>query len=243
MTLQKFATEAKLATLQEVSKACHLAFYHMKKEGQTEFTASDCSGWLDSLHLPKPNVSRLTDNLKKSRDTINGGKAGTFRLHATYIAKMEAAWPQLSEKSQEVLDHGTVLPPTLYQNTRGFIESISKQINRSYEENIFDGCAVLMRRLEEMLLILSYEKLGITAAIKDANGSYLMLEGIVKNAENNPTLSLSRNSKRDIEVFRDLGNFSAHKVFYNAKREYIKEKIDDFRALVEELLHKSGLRT
>jgi hypothetical protein len=243
VTLQKFATEAKLATLQEVPKACHLAFYHLTKAGKVEFTAADCAKWLDGLHLPKPNTSRLTDNLKKSKDTVKGTKAGYFRLHATYIARMEAAWPHLSEKSQEVLDHGTVLPQALYQNTRGFIESIAKQINRSYEENIFDGCAVLMRRLEEMLLILSYEKLGIANSIKDAKNNYVMLEAIVKNAEGNATLNLSRNSKRDIEVFRDLGNFSAHKVFYNAKREYIKEKIDDFRALVEELLHKSGLRT
>lgn len=34
-------------------------------------------------------------------------------------------------------------------------------------ENIFDGCAVLMRRLEEVLLILSYAHLKIEAASKD----------------------------------------------------------------------------
>jgi hypothetical protein len=242
VTLAQFVAECKLATLGELPKVCLLAFYYYKKEAVVEFSASDCAKWLDALHLPKPNASRLSDNLKKCRDTVNGGKRGMFRLHHSYIAKMETAWPQLSEKSQEVLDHGTVLPPTLYQGTRGFIESVAKQINRSYEENIFDGCAVLMRRLEEMLLILSYDHLGIAAAIKDANNKYVMLEAIVKNAQGNATLNLSRNSRSDVEVFRDLGNFSAHKVFYIAKREYIKEKIDDYRALVDELLHKAALR-
>jgi hypothetical protein len=107
----------------------------------------------------------------------------------------------------------------------------------------FDGCAVLMRRLEEVLLIMSYDHLGISASIKDGNGNYFLLERIVADASNNPTLSLSRNSKKSIEVFRELGNYSAHKTTYTCKREYIKEKIDEYRALVDELLHKSGLRT
>jgi hypothetical protein len=98
-----------------------------------------------------------------------------------------------------------------------------------------------MRRLEEVLLILSYEHLGIEAAIKDSAGNYFLLEGIVKNAEGNAKLGLSRNAKPTIEAVRKLGNYSAHKVTYTCKREYIREQITDFRALVDELLHKSGI--
>ena len=47
-----------------------------------------------------------------------------------------------------------------------------------------------MRRLKEVLLIMSYEQLGIAASVKDANGNYLLLEGIVKNAESNRALNL-----------------------------------------------------
>jgi len=38
-------------------------------------------------------------------------------------------------------------------------------------------------------------------------------------------------------------HYSAHKITYTCKREYIKEKIDEYRALIDELLHKAGLRT
>lgn len=98
-----------------------------------------------------------------------------------------------------------------------------------------------MRRLEEVLLILSYEHLGIEAAIKDKDGNYFMLEAIVKNAGGNGKLGLSRNAKPTIEAIRKLGNYSAHKVTYTCKREYIRENITDFRALVDELLHKAGI--
>jgi hypothetical protein len=174
---------------------------------------------------------------------VKGTKTGLFRLHHSYVKKLDAVYPQLTEKSQEIVESGTVLPEVLYGNTRGYLETLSKQINASYEHNIYVGCAVLMRRLEEILLIHAYENHGIAAAIKDGNGNYLLLEGIVKDAVGNATLNLSRNSKTTIEDIRKLGNFSAHKITYTCKREYINEKILEFRALIDELLHKSGIRT
>jgi hypothetical protein len=54
-------------------------------------------------------------------------------------------------------------------------------------------------------------------------------------------LNLSRNSKKSIETIRELGNFSAHKISYTCRREYIEQKVSEYRALVEELLHKSGI--
>jgi hypothetical protein len=99
-----------------------------------------------------------------------------------------------------------------------------------------------MRRLEEILLIMSYEHHKIESTIKDGNGNYVLLERIVADAASNKTLNLGRNTKRDIEVFRELGNYSAHKIHYTCKREYIQEKIDKYRAMIDELLHKAGIR-
>jgi hypothetical protein len=244
VTLAKFLAEAEFAKHGEVNRVCLLAFYHLKKNQVAEFTASDYASWIDGHPYAKPNITRLTANLRSSRDTLAGSKKGSFRLHHKVIGELDAKFPALSEKSEEITDDGTILPPILYEKTLGFVQSLAKQINGSYENNIFDGCAVLMRRLEEVLLIMSYEKLGIAAEIKDPNsGSYYMLERIVGNAAVNGTLNLSRNSKQSIETFRNLGNYSAHKITYICRKQYIKEKIDEYRALIDELLHKSGLRT
>jgi hypothetical protein len=100
-----------------------------------------------------------------------------------------------------------------------------------------------MRRLVEVLLILSYERLGIDREIRHPSGDYMMLDGIISNARDNRTLALSRNSKASVDVFRTLGNFSAHKIYYTARRSDIRTHIVELRALVEELLYKSGIRT
>ena len=68
-----------------------------------------------------------------------------------------------------------------------------------------------------------------------------MLDGIIKNAKNNTTLALSRNSKGCLDIFRELGNFSAHKIEYTCRREYISPHVQNYRALIGELLYKSGI--
>lgn len=242
MTLERFRDEANLASLNEVGKVCHLAFYHLKKHKVDEFTAGDAAAWLTELRYSKPNVSRLHDNLRATRDTVRGNKSNSFRLHGDFVTKLEGKFPQLAEKSQDIIDSGSILPEVEYQKTRGYIESLAKQINAAYEHNLFDACAVLMRRLLEVLLILSYRHLKIESAIQDGNGNYHMLDGIIGDAKTNSTLALSRNSKACLETFRQLGNFSAHKIEYTCRREYITPHIQEYRALFSELLHKSGIR-
>jgi hypothetical protein len=241
MTLDQFAKAADLASQSEVDRVCFLAYFYLKTKSVGRFNTTQAAQWLTSLRFAAPNQTRLTTRLRESNKTVRAD--GGFSLSNRFVTDMDGQFPQLSEKSQEIIDDGTILPPVDYEKTHGYIEKIAKQINGSYEHNLFDGCAVLMRRLVEILLILSYRKLNIESAIKDAANNYLMLERIIADAKNNTTLDLSRNSKGSLEVFRILGNFSAHKVEYTCHREYIQPHIPDYRALIVELLHKAGLRT
>lgn len=242
MSLPVFVSESGLLEKTETEKVRLLAFYHYKVINQAEFTTKDISEWFETLNLAKPNLSRLKQNLTKSPCFIRGSKFEAFRLHAREITKLDSSYPNIVH-SEEIASQDTVLPQSLYQVNKSYIESLSKQINASYEHNISDGCAVLMRRLVEILLIHAYEHLKIADKIKGSDGNYFLLEKIVQDAQSNSTLSLSRNTKICIEKFRTLGNFSAHKIYYNCKPSYIEEVILDYRATVEELLYKSGLKT
>jgi hypothetical protein len=240
MTLDQFVIACDLTNLIETDRACHLAYFYLKTKGVEEFSASDAATWLVAYGFPAPNRTRLDTKLKETRNTIRG-KSG-HKLSLAFVRELDRKYPALSQKSQEIVDDGTILPEIDYEKTRGYIESLAKQINASYEHNLFDGCAVLMRRLVEVLLILSYRHFNIESAIQGADSNFLMLEGIVANAKTNTTLGLGRNSKASLDIFRQLGNFSAHKVEYTCRREYIQPHIQEYRALVVELLHKAGLR-
>jgi hypothetical protein len=240
VTLDQFKKAAALIGLSEVDRACYLAFFYLKTKDTREFNGADARKWLVDAGGASPNQSRLESNLRASRNTVKGQRG--WRLKEDFIQQLDVKFPAFEEKSQEVADHGTILPEIDFQNTRGYIESLAKQVNASYENNIFDGCAVIMRRSLEVLIILSYRHLKIESVIQDNGGDFLMLEGIINNAKTNGVLSLSRNSKGSLDTFRKLGNFSAHKIEYTCKREYITPHIQEYRALFGELLHKAGIR-
>lgn len=147
------------------------------------------------------------------------------------------------EDSTSIKQEGTILPTVLFDSLSPNLQSLCEQVNASYENNLFDCAAVMMRRLLEGLLVLSYQNLGIEAEITDKSGTrHVTLDKIIKNAEQNSTLALSGNTKNELALFKDLGNYSAHKIWYNCTQQDISPHILKYRAIVEELMYKAGLK-
>ncbi|MBR4583571.1 MAG: hypothetical protein IKO34_07150, partial [Bacteroidales bacterium] len=92
-------------------------------------------------------------------------------------------------------------------------------------------------------LVLSYQKAGIESEIIDPKGNFhISLDRMIKNATQNITLALSANTKKDMPLFKDLGNYSAHKIWYNCTQQDIKPHILKYRVVIEELLYKAGMK-
>lgn len=242
MNIEEYSFATGLINADELEKVKFLAFYFHKTEGKMEFSSPDVAAWFSARHFSQPNMSRLTRKIRESSSFIKGSANGFYRLHAIELDDLQSQFPGLSSGSEEVVSDDTILPKPIYENTRGFVESLAKQINASFEYNIFDGSAVLMRRLLEILLILSYEHLNIEAEIQDNDGNYVPLERIITNAKSNKSLRLSRDTKKVLEEFRKLGNFSAHKIYYNCRRRDLVDVLRPYRAAVEELMYKCGIR-
>lgn len=138
--------------------------------------------------------------------------------------------------------HETILPLALFDDLQQNFQSICKQINASYEHNLYDCTAVMMRRLLEGLLIMVYQNNGKESEIKSKNGRHLTLDKIIKNAENNSELSLSNSTRNSMSKFKNLGNYSAHKIWFNTTKKDIEPLIFDYRVVIEELIYKSGLK-
>ena len=129
----------------------------------------------------------------------------------------------------------------MVSGTRGYLEKIVFQINGCYEQGWFDGCAVMMRRLLEVLIIECFEKNNIASKIKDGAGNYFLLGELVNATLNEPAWNLGRETKRALPILKDSGNRSAHGRRYTAHREDIDKLNPDFRIACQELLYLSGL--
>lgn len=135
-----------------------------------------------------------------------------------------------------------VLPHSMFSSTRGYIEKVVYQINRSYATTCYDACAVMMRRLLEILIIEVFEHQGIEQKIKGGSGDFLHLGDMIPAVLAETRLNLGRNTKTALPRLKDIGDKSAHGRRYNAKRVYIDELIIDLRTVAEELLYLAVLK-
>ncbi len=117
------------------------------------------------------------------------------------------------------------------------------QINGCYEKGWYDGCAVMMRRLMETLIIECFEEHRIADKIKNpSSGDFLYLVDLIDKLLQEPAWNIGRNSKKALPKFKSLGDQSAHSRRFNAHREDIEKIADDFRTVCQELIYLAGLK-
>lgn len=196
--------------------------YELRQHWNDETILGDLQGETKRLLNSSSNWTQWTSNMEQWIVDVRGWK----------------------EKDTVTIEqHETILPNVLFEGLTTNFQSICKQINASYENNLYDCTAVLMRRLLESLLVLSYQKAGIESEIMDKNCNFhISLDGIIKNAAQNSVIALSSNSKKDLSLFKDLGNYSAHKIWYNCTQLDIKPHMLKYRVVIEELLYKAGMK-
>jgi hypothetical protein len=124
---------------------------------------------------------------------------------------------------------------------RGYLVTIATQMNGGFREGWYDACAVMMRRLVEIVIIESFEHHAILDKIKDGHGNYLQLTDLVDRALAEPAFKLSRNAKTELPKLRNIGHRSAHGRHFTAQRADIEKIEDGIRVVVQEFLAHAGL--
>jgi hypothetical protein len=183
MLLTEYLLETEFSKQSEIRRSLLISFYNYRVNEIKSFTIKQISDWLVELGYAKPSSARLRNNLKKSKMFLASGNGDSFKIHPSTVETLDSEYPNLAKKTEEVISYDSIIPESLLQKERSFIKQLIKQINASYENNIFDGCAVLMRRLLEILLILSYQEAKIESSIQDRNGDFKQLSAIIDDAK------------------------------------------------------------
>jgi hypothetical protein len=136
----------------------------------------------------------------------------------------------------------SLLPYAMTLGTRGYIVKVVNQINGCYEKGWFDGCAVMMRRLVETLIIECFEQYRIEGKIKNSAGDFLYLADLIDKMLQETAWNLGRNIKQALPRLKNIGDKSAHSRRYNAHREDIDKVATDFRDACQELIYLAKLK-
>lgn len=122
---------------------------------------------------------------------------------------------QAQSSHKVILSNGEYLPKSLFvgRSDRRYIHELVRQINSSYNIGIYDGCAVLLRKLIETLIIELYESQNCETEIKDANNQFFDLGDLITAFENQNHWNLARTTKANLKQLRkakSIGDQSAH---------------------------------
>lgn len=189
------------------------------------------------------NDSQILNDLKTEVNRLSNNSHNWSTWSSRMLNWVEEIKHWNDKNDVDIQNSGTILPIVLYKGLFLNLQRLCEQINASYENNLYDCAAVMMRRLLEGLLVLSYQHFEIESEITDKDGvRHITLDRIIKNAETNQVLKLSANTKKDLQLFKDLGNYSAHKIWFNCTKQDIKPHTFQYRTIIEELLCKAGLR-
>ena len=244
MQILDFMALVDLNSKTEADRAKLLCFYHSKETGDMQFSMADISSLMVQCGYCAPNTSRLKEKLIKGKDKamlISNGSTSVVKFIPAVLQSLEKEIGKAWQDTETIISNSELIEEVKFCGKKPFIDRLIKQINFTYGNNCYDACAVLMRRLFEILLVLSYQNLGIEADITNSQGYHFMLEGIVKNAVQNKKLNVPSRIAKNFDSFREVGNNSAHSITYTAGKKDIDDIKVNYRVMMEDLFNRAGI--
>lgn len=242
MDFKSFTEKTDLCSKTEVEKIRLIAFYLALFENTNEFNLKTTLSMLEAVGCKVSNISRLKNNLRDDRNFKRNCKTDNWILNPKIIKELKIQYQEQLNDKDNIESDSELLDENKFSGKRGYLDKLIAQANNCYKNNCYDACAVMLRRIFEITLILAYRNNNIETEIQDSSGQTFMLEKIVKNAINNTTLKLSaRDIQNEYTAIRNLGNYAAHKIEYNTSFKDVDDVKTIFRVRLEELYHKAGL--
>lgn len=205
--------------------------YYLTKDEDIWITSKDITACFEALHLaPYSNIATFINrNISGSKAIFLKSKQG-FKLSRYAIKDISS---KIGEVSQ-IIVNDELLPLSILQNTRYYLEKNAYQMCACYETGLYDASLVMMRKLVETLIIECFERYGIADRIKDDTGTFYYLSRLIPLFVNCDKWNASRNLKTNILKLKQYGDLSAH------NRRFIahKKDIDDFKFELRQVIQE-----
>lgn len=238
MTIEQFISKIKdFNEMQPSQKIEYFVYFFTVILGNEGVKSKEVENYFNDLKISKySNIPLyLKSNSKKTKT-----KPAKFILHNN------AYHLERSKKSEldKILETRIVIDPTnnyfpleLFDNTRGYLQSIALQSASCYDNGLYDACSVMTRKLLEVLIIEAFERHGLAKKIKDNNDNFYFLSDLIENFRSETKWNIGRNAKDCLIKLKKMGDMSAHNRRYFSKKVDVDKYKDDLRIVFEELIH------
>jgi hypothetical protein len=236
----QFAVAIGQLDLTHAERAVAFLYYYNVSQEFEERSASELTADLSQEGFPRPNVTRLQEDLRRDRCTIRGRRPSTFRIDVRRLGELEAKYAK-QLKHRPIPQSDSIMPTEAVAGTRTYLVRLVAQINGTYDAGLYDACAVLCRRLMESLILEVYISQKRHAAVQNA-GVFLGLERLIGIICADNAVTLGRNTPAAMADVKTVGDTAAHDRTYITKQRDLDDLKLRYRRLIDELLHASGIR-
>ena len=246
LSLDQFCEHVTKLDKTNAEKAVAILWHHDHKTPDTAMTAGGLTKIMGDHHVGTPNQTTLAEAIRKTKLCKENGKG--FALKPGSRKVVQGWLPADIDGMQPAMNHAEgYLPEAVWNNTRGYIESVCRQLNGCFKAAYYDAASVMLRRLLETLIIEAYEHLKRESEIKDNGGAgnYYMLKDLVARANGtqpHPGLNLGRDAKKTLEDVKSLGDRSAHNRRFVACQADMTAVQAGVRTTVQELIQIAVLK-
>lgn len=238
MSLEAFVTKIeKFDQLTPGKKIDFFVYFLTIGEGKEGVKSKDIENCFTQLKLqPYSNIPLyLKNHSKRSAKSIAAFilQNGVYHLERNKKKEID----DIIGSAPSIAPSNNYFPLEIFINTRGYLEQIATQAASCYDYGLYDACAVMTRKLLEVLIIETFERYKISAKIQNSTGNFFYLSDLVDALSNEPTWNISRNAKQSLPTLKKMGDLSAHNRRYFAKKSEIDKQKNDLRIVLEELVH------
>ncbi len=174
MEIIEFTEMTDLKNQAEYERAKLVFFYNYKETGINSITLNALCDIMQQFGFSRPNASRLRDKLIKGKTRTMLVKAnGELEMIPIICQELEREYGVAWNDTVSIKSNSELIDEIKFCGKKPYIDQIIKQINFVYANNCYDACAILMRRLFEILFVLAYQRNGIEAEITNSQGQQI----------------------------------------------------------------------
>ena len=176
--------------------------------------------------------TRSATRTKELGKTKSGSKperpnTGSAATTATASASSRAEAASISDDYIDLL---------IFQGMPDYITRLVPQANGCWERGWYEGCALVLRRLVETLIIELYHQRGWIADIRDADGTFSKLQTLVDKVCGDGRIGLGKNPKRGLSEIKKFGDVAAHDHRVKVRKSDLEPQRTNLRLACERLV-------
>ncbi|MBK6825870.1 MAG: hypothetical protein IPG86_02865 [Chitinophagaceae bacterium] len=184
-------------TLSASKKIDFFVYYLLIVRKQDGVLSKEVDECFEALHIsPYTNTPQYLSNKSKGKNCqFIKNKNGRYYLVRSFKETIDKQFGKIPIPKASTSKY---LPFEIFNDTRGYIQQIAEQTINSYDLGLFDACAVLTRKLLEVLIIECFERHSVDRLIKKSDGCFYYLSDLITELLKEPKWNISRNAKQSL---------------------------------------------